>query len=357
MKIILIVLGVLVLCFLGIRYFLFRIGDPVNDVVSDSYFYHYRKNLIVHSPMGNWFELGYFESDADVESFQPINRDFGKDKNNIFWKGRRQKVDYASFEIDALGIIKDKNHVYNTNGKEYNFLEIINNADPKTYQLLDPSLPDYKRNSWCRDADAVYYKNKRIKGDPDTFKPLNDAIAVDKNYIYSIIHQRGEGLSLLEVDEVIQKHKRIDGEIHVINETYVQIGNCIVSAFTKEEFTLHTFGTIKSTKKIDYFTIVVNDVLIYKGIQCPEIDILSFESLDYGYSKDKENLYYNGKKIVGASVSSFEIISPDYGKDGENVYYRDAVVKEANPKTFKRTSEYDVWEDGKNKFKNGKIVN
>lgn len=357
MKVFLIILAIIVLGFLGIRYFLFRIGDPVNSKVSDSYFYHYRKNLIVHSPMGNWFELGYFESEADVESFQPINRDFGKDKQDVFWKGRKQAVDYATFQVDASGIIKDKNHVYTTNGKEYNFLGIIEGADPKSYKVLDPSLPDHKLRDWFRDEHAVFYRSKKIQGDPATFKPLNDAIAVDANYIYSIIHQRGDGMYALEVDEVIRKHKRIEGEINVINDSYVQIGNVLVSAFTKDEFTLHTFETIKSARSVDYFTVVVNDTLIYKGIECPEIDVESFESLSYGYSKDRKNVYYESKKIIGAVISSFEILSPDYAKDNKNVFYKNAVVEKADPKTFKRTSENGVWEDGKNKFRNGKILN
>jgi hypothetical protein len=357
MKVFFIILAIAVLIFLGIRYFLFRIGDPVNSKVSDSYFYHYRKNLIVHSPMGNWFELGYFESDADVESFQPINRDFGKDKKNVFWKGRKQTVDYATFQVDDSGIIKDKNHVYTTNGKEYNSLGIIKDADPKTYQLLDPSLPEHKRQSWNKDANSVFYRSKKIKGDPATFKPLNDGIAVDANYIYSIIHERGEGMYRIDVDEVIQKHKMIEGKIHVINDSYVQIGNTVVSAFTKDEFTLHTFETIKHTKEIDYFTIIVNDALIYKGIECPDVDVESFESLDYSYSKDKRNVFYNGKKIIGLSLTGFEIIAPDYSKDNEHVYYKNEVVKGANSKNFKKTSENDVWDDGKNKYKNGKIVN
>jgi hypothetical protein len=357
MKVFLIILVIGALAFLGIRYFLFRIGDPVNSKVSDSYFYHYTKNLIVHSPMGNWFELGYFESDADVESFQPINRDFGKDKKNVFWKGRKQVVDYATFQVDASGIIKDKNHVYTTNGKEYNFLGIIEEADPKTYQLLDPSLPDHKRQSWNKDDNSVFYRSKKIQGDPATFRPLNDAIAVDDNFIYSIIHQRGDGMYAFEVDEVIRKHKRIEGETKVVNDTYVQIGNVVVSAFTKDEFTFHTFETINSIRVVDYFSIVVNDILIYRGIECPEIDIESFESLSYGYCKDKKNVYYDGKKIIGASISDFEIISPEYAKDNKNVFYKNSIVEKANPKAFKRTSENDIWEDGKNRYKNGKITN
>ena len=328
MKVLYIILAVAVLFFLGVRYFLFRIGDPVDNKVSDSYFYHYRKNLIVHSPMGNWFELGYFESEADVESFKPINRDFGKDKKNIFWKGRKQDVDYATFQIDASGIIKDKNHVYTTDGEQYNFLGIIKDADPETYQLLDSSLSEYKRQIWNKDAKFVFYKGKKIQGDPATFKPLNNAIAVDANYIYSIIDERGEGMYLKDVKEVIQKHKMIDGKIKVINDTYVQIGNSVVSAFTKEEFTLHTFESIKTTKEIDYFTILINDTLIYKGVLYPEVDTGTLESLDYDYSKDKNNVYYNYKKIIGA-----------------------------NPKSFIATSEIGIWQDGKNKYQNGEILN
>lgn len=356
MKVFLIVSAIIILFFLGIRYFLFKIGDPVNAKVSNSYFHHYRKNLIVYSPMGNWFELGYFESDADVATFQPINIDFGKDKNNIFWKGRKQSVDYDTFEIDDSYIIKDKNHVYITNRKSFDLLEIIDGADPKTYQLLDASLKDHRRNNWFKDAHAVYYKNKKIEGDPKTFHPVNDMIAVDANFIYAIISYRGEGLEMLGVDEVIQKHKIIEGEIHPINESYAQIGNAVVSAFTNAEFEIHTFDTIKTIRKIDYWSVIVDDILINKGVLYPEIDAESFEIIENDFSRDKNSIYYCCKKIVGAEYSSFKIISDKYSVDRKNVYFRNAIVKGANPETFQSASEYDVWQDGQNRYKDGKAI-
>lgn len=355
MKVLFIVLSIIILGFLGVRFFLFKIGDPVNLKVSNSYFHHYRKNLIVYSPMGNWFELGYFESNADVATFQPINEDFGKDKNTVFWKGKKQLVDYDTFEIDAF-VIKDKNHVYDIKGKKFDELEIVTAADPKTYQLLDPSIKDYRRNYWFKDANSVYYRNKKVEGDPETFKPLNDAIAVDKNFIYAIISYRGEGIETLEVDEVIKKHKIIDGEIHLINETYVQIGNSIVSAFTKNEFELNTFESITTVRKIDYWRIIVNNVLINKGIILPEIDVETFEVLDYNFLKDKNGIYYDGKKIIGADYSSFKTLSEEYSTDGKHVYFKEAILKEANPQTFKRASEYAIWEDGQHQYKNGQII-
>lgn len=356
MKVFLIVSAIIILFFLGIRYFLFKIGDPVNAKVSNSYFHHYRKDLIVYSPMGNWFELGYLESDADVATFQPINKDFGKDKNNVFWKGKKQSVDYDTFEIDDFAIVKDKNHVYNLNGKSFELLEIIDGADPKTYQLLDPLLKDYRRKIWFKDAHALYYMNKKIEGDPKTFHPVNDMIAVDANFIYAIISYRGEGLEMVEVDEVIQKHKMIEGKIHPINESYAQIGNTVVSAFTNAEFEIHTFDTIKTIRKIDYWRVIVDHILINKGVLYPDIDAESFEVIENDFSRDKNGIYYRCKKIDGAAYSSFKVISEEYSKDTKNVYFQNVIVKGANPETFKSASEYDVWEDGQNQYKAGKAI-
>ncbi|KAF2515196.1 DKNYY domain-containing protein [Flavobacterium foetidum] len=356
MNIFFIVLAVIVLIFLGARYFLFRIGKPVKLEVSNSYFHHYRKNLIVYSPMGNWFELGYFESQADVATFLPISEDFGKDKNNVFWKGRKQLVDYDTFEVEDFYIVKDKNHVYNLNGKKFYELEIVNDADPKTYELLDASITDYRRHFWTKDAYSVYYKNKKINVDPATFKPLNNAIAVDADFIYAILSYRGEGNEMVEVDEVVPKHKMIEGEIQTINETYARIGNSIVSAFTKSEFEINTFDFIATTKEIDYWNIIVNDVLINKGTMYPEIDAKTFETLRYDFSKDKSGVYYAFKKIDGVDYSSFEILSDQYSKDKQHVYFEDVMLEGANSEKFRFSSQNGVWEDGKNQYKNGQII-
>ncbi|KQB40336.1 DKNYY domain-containing protein [Flavobacterium aquidurense] len=355
MKVFYIILAIVILVILAIRFFLFKIGKPVNLKISNSYFHHYRKKLIVYSPLGNWFELGYFESTADVATFQPLNQDFGKDKNSVFWKGRKQLVDCNTFEIDGF-IIKDKNYVYNTNGNKFDELEIIKDADPKTYQLLDSSIENYQRINWFKDINAVYYKNKKIEGDPHTFKPLNDAIAIDANFIYAIINYRGEGIEMLEVNQVIRKHKMIDGEIRPINETYVQIGNSVVSAFTKAEFELHVFDSITTVKTIDYWSIIVDNVLICKGIIFPDVDAHTFEVLDYNFSKDKSSIYYDCEKINHADYSSFKIISDEYSKDAKQVYFKNNVVKGANPETIKSSSEYGIWEDENNKYKNGEVL-
>lgn len=356
MKIVFVVSILMLLVFFGFKYYILRIGEPVNLKVSNSYFHHSIKNIIVYSPMGNWFELGYVESDADVDSFQPINENFGKDKNGIFWRGTRQNVDYKTFEIDSDGVVKDKNHVYSLEGKKYELLEIIEKADPKTYQLLDPNIKEYNRNYWFKDANSVFYQSKRVEADPKTFKPINDAIAVDAQFIYAIVTNRGEGDGMVEVNEVIRKHKIISGEIHAVSESYAQIGNSIVSAFTKAEFELHTFESITKTKKINYWKIIVNETLINKGIAYPEIDVATFEELDYDFSKDKNYVYYDCKKIDGAILSSFEILSDGYSKDEKKVYYMNAIVKGANPKTFIETETADVWVDGAGKYKKGKLM-
>lgn len=355
MKIVVVVLVIVAIGFIGIKYYIFRIGEPVNLKVSNSFFHHSMKNIIVYSPMGNWFGLDYQELDADVETFQPINEDFGKDNSSVFWRGKKQLVDHNTFEIDTFDIIKDKNHVYRTNGKKYGFLEIIQDADPKTYQLLDPSAKDYGTSNWFKDANAVYYKSKRVEVDAKTFKHINNTIAVDAHTIYAIVTERGEDKNRLEVNEVIPKHEMIQGEIHAVNESYAQIGNTIVSTFSKDEFELHSFESIQTTKAIDYWKIIVNTTLINKGIVCPGIDVATFEVLQNDFSKDKNTVYFDCKKINSVIPSSFEILSNEYSKDDKNVYYRTLIVKGANPKTFKKGYSYDVWEDGAKKYKEGQL--
>jgi hypothetical protein len=163
-------------------------------------------------------------------------------------------------------------------------------------------------------------------------------------------------MNRLEVNEVIRKHDIIQGKVHTVNESYGQIGNSIISTFSKEEFELNSFESITTTKAIDYWKIIVNKTLINKGIIYPEIDVATFEVLDYDFSKDKNLVYFDCKKIDGVAISSFEIISNEYSKDYQKVYYRNFIVKGASPKTFKKSSDYGVWEDGERKFQNGKLM-
>ncbi|MEZ0129193.1 DKNYY domain-containing protein [Flavobacterium sp. LBUM151] len=49
-------------------------------------------------------------------------------------------------------------------------------------------------------------------------------------------------------------------------------------------------------------------------------------------------------------------MSNEYSKDAKHVYFKNVILKEAIPQTFKQTSEYGIWEDGKHQYKEGQIL-
>lgn len=67
----------------------------VDEHVSDSYYYVKETGEIVYFPGGDLTDTNYEILDADKATFRPIARDFGKDKNHIFYKaGKLPQVDY-----------------------------------------------------------------------------------------------------------------------------------------------------------------------------------------------------------------------------------------------------------------------
>lgn len=190
MKMFYIIIAVII-CFVSVafftKYYFFRVGKAINKEVSDSYYKHSVKNKIIWAPMGNWFELGYRELDADVDSFTVMAKNFGEDKDSIFWNGVKQNVDYTSFEVGVKdSIIKDKNHVYTTtNEKGDQQLGIIESADPASYVLLYPDLSGYARYYWHRDVKNIYYKDQIIaNADLKSFEMLDQWYSKDEKNVY-----------------------------------------------------------------------------------------------------------------------------------------------------------------------------
>ena len=77
-----------------------------------------------------------------------------------------------------------------------------------------------------------------------------------------------------------------------------------------------------------------------------QADVETFETLDRGYAKDKNNAYFYDQIIAEADVETFEVIQSSfshfvggygeygYAKDKNNVYYNADILENANAKTF-----------------------
>jgi len=193
-----------------VKYYIIRLGKAVDNEMSKSYYFHASKKKIVYSPMGNWFELGYTELDADPTSFKTLAEEFGKDNNSIYWKGVKQQVDFASFYMDE-NIPKDNHHVYAQNSTN-ELLSIIKGADPTTYKRFDTGVDTWDRY-WFRDYQHYFYEDTKLEVDFQSFQRLNNTLAVDTNFVYAIINAQTSGGT--KSNGVVKKADRMAGVIKV----------------------------------------------------------------------------------------------------------------------------------------------
>ncbi len=337
------------------KYTVFRLGKAVNEKISDSYYYHSIKNIIVYAPAGNWFELDYVELEADKDSFQPIAKEFGKDDASVFWRGKKQAVDYTTFTVDKDRIARDAMHVYSTNGYGKK-LSIIEGANPKTYHRFDTGVEDWNRY-WGRDDAHYFYLDKIVDADYHSFKRINNSIAIDTNSVYAIINKQvSDSLKVTEIQEVVRKVAIPQGTAKAINGDYALIGNAIILSNWKTEFVLIPFTHIDSMRVIDERNIVVNNQLISDGKLYPEIDVVTFTILQRDYFKDKNQVYFDGQRIEHADPKTFEILNEDYSKDNQHVFYKNQKVEQASPATFTYDFATGLGTDGNKKFKEGKLT-
>lgn len=332
-----------------------RFSGEVDKDISDSYYYAKRSGEIVYSPMGNWFELGYDKMDADIATFKPIARDFGKDKNHVYYKSSPlPEADYATFVVEN-DIIKDKNHVY---ALDYSDLVIIKDADPLSFHYL-ASKNDYSRK-WAKDDFNYFLYNKKVDVDYKSFRELKNEIVVDKRFIYDIVNIQ-ENQEIGNAEYGLERIDSVIGEIQELTDVYARMGNNIYANHSHSGFQKIAFDSITAVEVIVTEHIVVNETLLIKGEKFPfaAVDIASFENVGgsepYEYTRDKNHIYYEGKVLPNADLATFQIIKWGYGKDKKNVYFLETIVEGADPETFIYDEKKFDFVDGKNIYRAGKI--
>jgi hypothetical protein len=329
-------------------------GKPVNETLSNAYYHHAWKNKIIYSPMGNWFELGYRELEADASSFTVLSKEFGKDENSVFWKDKIQHVDYATFKIDA-GVPKDATHVYYDFGYG-NSLLVIETADPDSYEpyQLNAELYYYR---WGRDKNSYFLTGRKIDVDRNSFTILNRTLAVDTSNIYTIKINRLKSMDSPGAIQVIKQALKPAGSLTIISDNYLQVGNTIFLSNWKNDFAWVPFDQIRSVKNIDERNIVVNETtLISDGELMEDIDISSFEVINRDYLKDRHEVFYDRKKIPFADPATFTPVYEDYSKDSHRVFYQNKVLTGANPITFTYNYSTGIATDGTLNFKDGIVT-
>ena len=120
----------------------------------------------------------------DKKSFEILENDFAKDKNNIYYKGEKiEKIDPKSAKIFGSHFVKNEKIVFDAYEKKE-----LKDVDTKTLK----SVGDY----YFKDKNNAYFDMKKIdeKVDLETFVYLDFFYARDKNNLY-FYGQKVKGVS------------------------------------------------------------------------------------------------------------------------------------------------------------------
>ncbi|WP_455041795.1 DKNYY domain-containing protein [Leptotrichia buccalis] len=317
--------------------------------------------------------------EADRNSFKILDYYIAKDKNNVYYKGKKmENVDSESFKEFGSFIAKDKNRVFYIEGNED-----IKDIDAASFEMMGDTyyfsdkknvfaikyggefpdgqgfvkLKNIDRNSFStlskeigKDNNGVYYLGEKIDGiSPNNVRVIeelgqDDYILQGGNNYYLMYKSQKDSDD--EETEKIETKKINDLNIDFDTFKYFGIFDYYKD---KNSFYYHSDNDlkkiksgidVKSAENMNNLNNIVKDknnlYYFYNGeirkIDL-KIDINSLEVLNnvgYYYSdyiRDRNNVYFvdneNGKvKIVkNADKNTFQIVNGNYGVDRKNVYY------------------------------------
>ena len=350
----------------------FRALENGKDVTSIDYFVD--KNNIYYA-----YENLEKIQGADKNSFEVLGNYIAKDKNNVYYKGRKmENVDSASIKTFGNFIGKDKNRVFYITGNED-----IKDADAENFEIMGDTyyfrdknnifvikysndfpdgegfikLPNIDRNSFItlseefgKDKNGIYYIGEKINGiNPNNVRVIEEM--GQDNYIlqsennYYLTFNSNKDLYDRKNDKI--EAKKINN-LNIDFSTFKYFG--IFNYYKdKNSFYYHSDNDFKKIKsgidvgsadkvlELNDFVKDKNNLYYFSNGKIEKInlniDVKSlefFDDIDSSYSsyiKDRNNVYFvdnkNGKvKIVkNADKNTFQIVNRNYGVDRKNVYY------------------------------------
>ena len=322
---------------------------------------------------------------ADVDTFQNINLEYGKDKDRVYFeKNEIHEADLASFVVVKGNISKDKNFVYNAGDRIYlededeftieneNMKKRIDPATLKIFNSPSKHIVRYVGDkngiyyalnnakkikgadfntfeelgySYAKDKNGVYFENRKIKAvDVSSFEVLEDGYAKDKNNVYwdgekvrgvnkSTFKMPSEDetpkdrnvIGLLEVDK--NNVYRIDEPLNISPKNFSLIGDR--NDYVKNDEGVYFIDVYNVSKPTTVEKLPVN----------PD----KFSVIKKNYLKDDKIVYYNNNngnfKVEGADASTFQELTENYGKDKNYIYFDEQKIENSDSSSAKAITD------------------
>jgi hypothetical protein len=328
-------------------------GELFDSQKSKSYFI--KNNNIYYSPNGNWFELGYNKSEADIKTFEILSEHISKDSKSIYFRYHKQnQLDYSTFRIDFNGIPKDKNNVYEY-GIDYLKPVEINGIDIETFEYLQENKSS--QYSWTKDKNNYYFNGIKLNADYKSLKFINDDFFYDNKYLYSDLND----WKIITISEIQNRPKKINKKYILLNNILYYVGKdkenriSLISKKIKNykkfssisenviliDTTVYTYGTKYEPLNPTTFEKVRIDFETFKTISEH-----SFQSeLGFNFYNDKNNVYFNNFLIEKANPKTFKVLDLGFSKDYKLVFHNGKELKGVDSKSFTNDKENIVWKD------------
>ena len=275
---------------------------------------------------------------ADKNTFQIVNRNYGVDRKNIYYNGEKlDSVGIEGLKIFDDNYLKDNKNVYEiyTTDDEKIKIRAIKNLN-----IDVASFEDIFKEVFYKDKNSVYYVDmtedkqelKKLEGaDADTFEP--GIFSKDKNSVY-VDKQRLEGVSpkgfeILDNDlNFIKDYKnvfyldRADDGITFIPRVQNIEGVDVATL----EFAGGYYSKYYKDKNNVYFMDNRDGKIKFKKLSY--VNPKTFEMVDNTFARDDKNLYLFEYKLDGIDAKTFEKISSNIVKDKNGLYFLEDIEKE-----------------------------
>lgn len=305
--------------------------------VSPFYYYSEDHSKILYDAKENDGALSYFfgkgeykEVTTDIDNFSVMNRYYGKDAANVYYKYIAiENVDHESFEWDDfLFLPKDKKHMFLPEpASNSNKLIIIKYADPETYNKVQ--LLHHDCLKWYQDKNHYFYNHKKVDADRETTSFEAAYLPFDHKYIFPVENDTVRKIKYTGQITIIDNHLIRDSLTYYFNAGCDSVTRKITYKYPDRYKSYYSFD--ERIFRIDN-SIYIRGLIFLANI----VDAESFEVLKYPYCKDKNHVYYKDKIITDADLETFEVLSLKFAKDKNLVYDEGEVLPDYTPEEFKK---------------------
>lgn len=273
-----------------------------------------------------WKEIDW----ADSKTFKIINQDFSYDKNSVYYvcyhRICKEKYSRELNEYFEWTVIKEEESILKITCSARKDFLILNENYIKIngfiYFFLNQSSKIIKSTYEEDLIEIVTIKDlRRIDfANPETFKILDSNFSKDKNFVFLHSH----------------KLDWIDAQsFHLLNDYYAKDKNNIYfisyyenleNVASEFEDYIHTYFSSlgNSREREDFFweyDYISEEKINIEKINDLNIDIHSFEVIDWVYAKDKNIIIFEGGKVFSI-YEWFEVLNPYFAKDKRNIFIR-----------------------------------